>query len=298
MKWWSLFSTKVHSTTPSFADNAAPGLVRTETVTIQSRAIAGVLTGVAWLAVVTFAAAESPLILGDREFYSKDSFIAYAAPWSTYSGAGTSLKHGRDFVDEIAVQPETFPVHSEFSWHWPLTPAKHTGVYGYNALSFGNYDGGTPQKPVAPRQVKEIGALVETFGFEMARGVGDFNVLTELYLTKKPAGEKLCEIGFFPRPAKSAIEFANAGEPLGTFADAGGRAWKVAVQTAPAGAYYMFIPAAPVLSGAIDFKAALEFLRAKGRVTGEEWFNGLAFGIEPVAGSGSLRVKRLSVDYQ
>ncbi len=240
----------------------------------------------------------SPLILADRQFYTKGSFIAYAAPWSTYGGTGAALKHGKDFVDEIAVQPDTFPANSEFTWHWPLRPSKSTGVYGYNALSFGNYDDGTPQTPVAPLQVKAIGALVETFRFEMARPAGDFNVLTEFYLTKKPAGEKICEIGFFPRPAKSAMEFAAAGEQLGTFTEATGRAWKVAVQKAPAGAYYMFIPPSEVLSGSIDFKAALEFLRARGRVTGEEWFNGLAFGVEPVAGSGSLKVLSLSVTYK
>ena len=258
-------------------------------------AMAGALIGFGWVTAASFAVAETPIVLADRQFYTRGSFIAYAAPWSTYFGAGKALKHGVDFADEIAVQPDTFPANVGFTWHWPLTPAKHTGVYGYNALSFGSYDGGVPQTPVAPRQVKEIGALVETFSFEMARPVGDFNVLTEFFLTKKAGGDKVAEVGFFPRPARSAVAFANAGEQLGTYADASGRAWKVAVQTAPAGSYYMFIPPAAVLSGSIDFKAALDFLRAKGRVTGEEWFSGLAFGIEPVTGSGSLRVRSLSV---
>ena len=292
------FSAIAHSQTPSFGDDKKPGLVQTGKAAVHCSAMAGALIGFAWLAAASFAVAETPIVLADREFYSKGSFIAYAAPWSTYSGAGAALKHGKDFVDEIAVQPDTFPANSEFTWHWPLTPPKSAGVYGYNALSFGNYDGGVPQTPIAPRPVKEIGTLVETFRYEMARPAGDFNVLTEFYLTKTAGGEKLAEIGFFPRPARSAVEFANAGEQLGTYADASGQAWKVAVQRAPAGVYYMFIPAAAVLSGSIDFKAALEFLRAKGRVTGEEWFNGLAFGIEPVAGSGSLRVQSLSVTYK
>lgn len=265
---------------------------------VRLGAMASALIGFAWVAAPSFAIAETPVILADKEFYTKGNYIAYAAPWSTYSGAGAALKQGVDFVDEIAVQPDAFPANVEFSWHWPLTPAKSTGVYGYNALSFGSYDGGVPQSPIAPRQVKEIGTLAETFCFEMARPVGDFNVLTEFFLTKKAGGEKVAEIGCFLRAAKSAIAFANAGEQLGTYTDASGRAWKVAVQSAPAGPYYMFIPTAPVLSGSFDFKAALDFLRAKGRLTGEEWFNGLAFGVEPVAGSGSLRVRSLSVVYK
>ena len=256
------------------------------------------LVAFAFAAVPLVAIAGTPTILRDREFYTKGSFIAYAAPWSTYFGSGKALKHGVDFVDEIAIQPETFPANVEFSWHWPLTPAKATGVYGYNALSFGSYDGGVPQVPIAPRRVKEISTLVETFSFAVARPVGDFNALTEFFLTDKAGGKNGAEIGFFPRAAKSAVAFANAGEQLGTFTDASGRGWKVGVQTAPAGAYYMFVPDSEILSGSIDFKAALDFLRAKGRLTGEEWFNGLAFGIEPVTGSGSLRVQSLSVSYQ
>lgn len=244
-------------------------------------------------------AEEAPRILADKEFYTKGSFIAWAGPWSTDVAGGTALKHGVDYADEITVRPATFPGDVEISWHWPLTPPKHTGVYGYNAVSFGSYYGGVPEVAIPPRQVKEIATLSETFRFEMARPIGDFNVLTEFFLAGKSDGEpKVAEIGVFLRAAKSAIPFADAGEQLGTFIDATGRAWNVAVQPAPHGPYYMFIPAGDVLEGTIDFKAALDFLRAKGRVSGEEWFTGLAFGIEPVAGSGSVRVKSLSVTFK
>lgn len=242
---------------------------------------------------------EAPRILADREFYTKGSFIAYAAPWSVDVGGGPALKHGMDFADEIAVRPQTFPANAEFSWHWPLIPPKHTGVYGYMAVSFGSYHGGVPQLPVPARQVKVIGKLEETFRFDLAHPIGDFNVLTEFFLAETADGEhKVAEIGFFLRPAKSALLFAEAGEQLGDFKDLVGRAWKVAKQPAPYGPFYMFIPAGEVLAGTIDFKAALEFLRAKKRVTGEEYFTGLAFGVEPVAGSGSLRLQDLSVSYE
>lgn len=263
---------------------------------ISHRLLLGITLAATALSSQAFA--ESPIVLGDQKFYSKGSFIAYAAPWSTYSGAGKALKHGVDFLDEITVRPETFPANVEFTWHWPLVAAKESGVYGYNAVSFGSYDGGVPQTPIKPCRVKELGTLVETFRFDSARPVGDFNVLTELFLRKDPEGEKIAEIGFFLRAAQSAVEFVNAGQQLGTYTDASGRAWKVAVQPAPHGPYHMFLPEGEVLEGAIDFKAALEFLRGKGRLTGDEWFTGLAFGIEPIMGSGSIRLKNLAVDYK
>jgi hypothetical protein len=132
----------------------------------------------------------------------------------------------------------------------------------------------------------------------MAPPLGDFNVLTEFFLTREDAEQKVAEIGFLPRPARSAVEFANSGEQIGIFQDAEKRQWKVAVQGSPAGPYYMFMPAREVLSATVDFRAALDFLSGKGRLTGDEWFRGLAFGVEPISGSGSLRLCRLTVVFE
>lgn len=261
--------------------------------------ITGCLFCVASWAALPLVAAEKPVVLGDREFFSRGDFIAYAAPWSTYEGPNAGLKQGVDFADTIVVNPGSFPADSTFTWHWPLTPPKESGVYGYNAVSFGSYDGGIPEKPIESRKVEDIKELSETFTFTMARPTGDFNVLTEFFLTEEKMGEKkVAEIGFFLHASKSAIAFVEDGEQLGTFADAGGRKWKVAVQPAPAGPYFMFLPSDDVPDGTVDFKAALDFLSAKGKLTGMEWFNGLAFGVEPVTGSGSLHLERLAVTYK
>lgn len=244
-------------------------------------------------------AVAEPKALADKDFFSKGNFIAYAAPWSTYEGPNSGLKRDTDFADEITVDEKEFPNGTGFTWHWPLTPPKESGVYGYNAVSYGSYDGGVPETPVEARQVKEIRTLSETFSYEMARPVGDFNVLTEFFLTAKKGGdEKVAEIGFFLHASKSAVQFFEAGEQLGSYTDATHRKWKVAAQPAPAGPYYMFLPDSDVLEGTVDFKAALDFLKARKKFTGAEWFNGLAFGIEPVAGSGSLKLKALSVGYR
>ncbi len=269
---------------------------------MPSRRLAFLLT-LASLSLIhpTFAAELETRTLVDKEFFTQGSFIAYASPWSTEFGEGKRLRHGIDYRDEITVRPEAFPADVHISWHWPLTAPKEVGVYGYHAISYGSYDGGTPEKPIPARQVKAITTLTESFRFSTARPIGDFNLLTEFFLTRSPGTEnKVAEVGFFLRTAKSAVEFAAAGEQLGIFTDPAGRKWKVATQPAPHGPYHMFIPedAVEVPEGTIDFKAALDFLRAKNQITGEEWFNGLAFGIEPITGSGSLHVASLSIRYE
>lgn len=252
------------------------------------------------LAWPQFSSAEqTSRILEDKELHTKGSFIAYAAPWSTYFGTGVSMKHGIDYADEIVVHPDIFPSKTDISWHWPLFASKQTGVYGYNAVSFGSYAGGIPEVPIAPRQVKSIGFFAVTYSCTYAPPIGEFNVLCEFFLTKKAkdTNTNLSEVGFFPHAGKATLSFANAGEQLGTFTDFSGRTWKVDKQSAPQGSsFYMFIPEGDVNSATIDFKGALDFLHAKGHVTGEEWFNGIAFGVEPIAGSGSLRIEGFSVD--
>ena len=244
---------------------------------------------------------EPPRILADKEFFTKGSYIAFAGPWSVDIPNGETLKHEVDFVDQIAVRPGTFPANSDLSWHWPLKGPTHTGVYGYNSLSFGSYYGGAAEKPIPAKQVKDIGVLTEDFRFTMPLCLGEHNVLTEFFLAEKADGEKkIAEIGFFLHAGKSAMPYADAGEQLGIWKDAANRGWKVAKQAGPQGPYFMFIPvgAGDVLEGTIDFKAALEFLRGKKLVTGEEWFTGLALGIEPMRGSGSVHVESFAVKYE
>jgi hypothetical protein len=52
-----------------------------------------------------------------------------------------------------------------------------------------------------------------------------------------------------------------------------------------------------VVIGSIDVKATLNFLMAKGVITGAEWFNGIALGVEPVSGSGELRLTKWAMTY-
>lgn len=75
--------------------------------------VASLLASLAWSVLPRTTFAEETKVLADQEFFTKRSFIAYAGPWSTYFGAGKSLKHGVDFLDEIAVRPDSFPSNAK-----------------------------------------------------------------------------------------------------------------------------------------------------------------------------------------
>lgn len=52
--------------------------------------------------------------------------------------------------------------------------------------------------------------------------------------------------------------------------------------------------------GTIDVREFLKALVARKVITGQEWFNGIAFGTEPVAGAGQteIDIHRWKVDFR
>jgi len=245
-------------------------------------------------ATLTALAAASPppasapaVVLQDRQPFYRGSYQAFASPWSTYFE--TNLVHGVDYRDTIIVRPDRFPDGTLFDSIWPQRAPAKSGVWGYNALSFGNYDGGRPPRPVTPRHVMDIRRLDESFAFRYA-GSPHFNLLTEFYLTSKAGDEtaKLFEIGFFLHTPQTTATFARAGALIGGYRDRQGRAWTVHRQ----GTYFMIIPAGgeDVPAGTIEIAPLLSWLMQKRILNGTEWFNGLAFGIEPGPGGGHTRL--------
>lgn len=232
---------------------------------------------------------EVATILPDRTAFTRGSFLAFASP----QAAGGS--------DSISVRSSAFPNGTTINWAWPSTPC--AGVCGYMEVTYGNYDSGVPQTPVTSRQAKNITTLTEEFNLSTAGDTTQFNVLDEFYLTSTQgdANTKVIEIGWFLNASASAVSYFNSVTQLGTYTDAYGRVWKVAQDPTggSAGNYVMQMLAngSPLLVGAIDKKAALAFLTSQGKITGNEWFNGMAIGIEPVSGTGSMQVARWTVVY-
>ena len=248
----------------------------------------------------SFAASETAdqiIILTDQQPYFQGSYEAYASPWSTFFD--NRLVRGTDFLDTITVYPATFPDGTVIDSRWPLTKPEKSGVWGYHALSFGNYDGGHPPVLPRPQQVKDIHELSEEFEFSY-EGSGNFNLLNEFYLTSLPgdAAAKVIEIGIFLHVPESTVRFIRSGEQIGVFTDQDGQIWKIT----QAKGYVMIVADgnADVRRGRADLRQILAFLMAKNVITGEEWFNGLAFGMEPVEGAGrtQLRIEHWRVVYR
>jgi hypothetical protein len=253
----------------------------------------------AFLAIATLASScarvqsSGAIALEDRQFYSAGPYSAYASPWS--SDIDKTLAHGRDFTDRITVLPGGFPKGTHIEWDWPLRRSGVGGVWGYMEISYGNYDGGEPKLHVEPRQVRDIRALSQDFAWSHG-GIAQFNLLNEFYLTRNAGktGEKVIEIGLLLHPYERPGADALKAKDVGRFVDRQGRAWDVILQ----GTFCMFVPERDVLEGHVDIRAMLQFLIDKSVISGDEWFNGLAFGVEPVRGWGSIAVDRWHVDYR
>jgi hypothetical protein len=250
-----------------------------------------------------FAALSTPamakqIALGDEQFYSKGGYIAWASPWCRLFDP--TLTTGQ-YNDSIALSDTTFPNGTLISWSMP-TPAKRAAacpVYGYMALSIGNYDGGSPKVALPSLQAKNISVLYVTHNFTITGNSEDFDVLQELYLTsvKGDASSKVIEIGWFLHTPTTTAAFVRSGQQIGTFVAPGTTTqWIVAKN----GTFVTFMPATgkDMLTAGLNIKDALTWLQTKGIITGNEWFNGMSIGVEPLGNSGTMAITQWNVGYR
>lgn len=250
------------------------------------------------VALLSSPARAAQVALGDEQFFSKGAYVAWASPWCRlFDPTFTQGKYN----DAITLDDVTFPNGTLISWSMPTVAQRPSvcPVYGYMAVSIGNYDGGTPKAKITPLQAKNISVLYVEHDFAATGGVEDYNVLQELYLTsvKGDATAKVIEIGWFLHTPKTTADFVRYGQQLGTYTAPGtSTAWIVAKN----GTFVTFMPATgkdyPV--GGINVKAALTWLQTQGVITGDEWFNGMSIGIEPLGSSGTMAIKRWNVGYR
>jgi len=252
------------------------------------------LAGLVWFA----RAGDDRLELGSREPFAKGPYHAFAQPW----GAQESrlVRYWAPFADKIDVDAARFPNNTRFRFTWPLwRPSSSTaGVWGYSMLSFGNYDGGDGETKIPPRRVYELLDLSQRFAWSSSMALGDANLLTEFYLRSNPnnSDAKLIEIGWFLHAPAATAAFVRGAQQIGRFTDAGGKAWQVARDEK----YVMLLPAdgRDVRAGTSDMRAALQWLQEKGVIKGDEWFTGVAIGVEPLRGRGQVQIDRWAVTYR
>jgi hypothetical protein len=141
------------------------------------------------------------------------------------------------------------------------------------------------------------------------------NVALDFFLyTSESSTEQtmVCEIQVFLHTTPGARRFMSSLQSLGIYdSPAIGRSppikWTVARQQSNffKTPYYLFRPSdeSDQLTSTLDVKALLDWLRSANQstgstyLTGEEYFNGLATGVEPIRKSGSVHFHSLAVTY-
>lgn len=235
--------------------------------------------------------------LGDRQSYEKGHYTAFAQPWAGANDALLKVWSGQ--ADRISVDPAAFPANSEIGWFWPWPPhGSAVGVWGYDFLSFGQYDGGSDEVAITPRRVRDIKRLRQSFDWTRSVPLGDANVLTEFYLRSDPADSesKLVEIGWFLHTPAMTRAFVEHGRQIGVFTDGRKRQWRVSMDER----YCTLMPldGRDVPTGSIDMLETLRWLQVRKVVAEDAWFTGVAFGVEPLWGAGTVQVRQWAVDYR
>lgn len=217
-------------------------------------------------------------------FYTKGSYSVFALNWSAVGTPGVAHNGYWD------ITPTSFPNKSRLTWEVPQgTIDGGNGVWGYHHIDHGNYDSNDQEVDVSAAQICDISVLSTTFDFSYT-GSPDFGLLHEMWLTKNsrfPASsssaDALWEIGVLLYGDQA---FHLSGTLIGTSITIGG----ISYTARSHGTYITFMPqtAQDVLVGSFDWKAALNYLVTNDVLSGSEWWNGVAFGVEPgfQAGTG------------
>jgi hypothetical protein len=237
------------------------------------------------------------VIVKDHQAYRWGSYLAYIAPFN--KGA---LRFGRDYTESIDIAVGRFPNATVFKWDWPDVPCP-LGVYGFNAIDYGNYYNTVVSVPIAPRQVGQIHTLRATHNASFMGMLHGYDVIDNFFLTTRAGDHRTnaFEIEVFLHTPAYSVQFVRHSVRVGTF-EGSGRRWVVAVARSQAGPIpdILFMPEdeADVAAGTIDLKAMLDYLVGIHLVPATLFFNGMALGVEPQRGSGSMTLNTFSVAYE
>lgn len=228
------------------------------------------------------------VVIPSNSFFTEGSYSVFA---STFAAVPPLVK-GVDYDANWTIKPTVFPNQTALNWFVPQgTIPNGLGVWGFYHTDYANYDNSVQQVQVTPRQIGNITSFTTSFNWSFS-GAGAFDLLHEVWLAKagsttaSNSGNAYFEVGFFLHVADGGA-FHNSGTLIGTIHVNNG----VAYTARSHGSFITFLSQSggDVLSGSIDWKAALLFLTANEAITGSEWVNGIAFGVEPnmQAGSGT-----------
>lgn len=228
------------------------------------------------------------LISGNFRGHFADPFHAWTGMWGLYrSKTLRATSSMRVFSN--------FPQGTIFSWD-VTSGSDWKGVNGYLHVSYGNYDGGPAR--ITPRRVGEIKELSLAIDWDQ-RGDLRSGLLAECWLTATPhrAGDltdKVAEVGFMPRLSRAASTWVESLPFVGKFEDSNGISWEVRKSESGTGEPYFiaYRPGFQAFRGTLRFDQLFRFLRSQGQISSSSWVNGIAFGVEPHVGAGSLTIKK------
>lgn len=246
-----------------------------------------------------FASASPPTqISGNWKSYLQDPYQVYLDMWGL-NKPGTSLQSNVD----MQVSPSEFP--NDTTLRWDVSPdPRWRGVNGYLMLAYGNYSDNAFAIPGGPKSINNVTAMTIDADW-VYEGDPSTSMLSETLLTRTEhalgdnASGSLAEVGFASKVSASTKNWANGLPTVGTFTDPDGVAWTVKERTDLQGAsYYWAYREGPVdHHGKLYFKSYFTFLVGVGKLTGDEFFNGVAYGVEPVDGAASLTINRFTATY-
>jgi hypothetical protein len=218
-----------------------------------------------------------------------------------------------DRLQTVTLSPATFPQGTILSWNWPDDADDR--VKSWNKIDYGNYLNTITPVPVVSSKVKAISSLIQDADISYVAPSDSANVALDFFLYTSESSTKetmVCEIQVFFHTTPAARRFMSSLQSLGIYESAAiGRSppikWAVARQQSNffKTPYFLFRPSdeSDQLASTVDVKAILDWLRsansrtATSYLTGEEYFNGLATGVEPIRKSGYARFQSIGVTY-
>lgn len=226
-------------------------------------------------------------LLRPKSDYTSGPWFAYVSPWG-----GESLLVMRPWskiADGISLDLKRMPAETVFQWRWPpINPSFGPGVWGYNHVAYGNYDGGQTEVAVEPIRVRDVRQFRQSFDWSLDAEWGEANVLTEFYLRsdRDDVESRSLEVGWFLHLPDGTRPFFEGAKQVGTFVDPQGRSWRVRI----ADKFCMFAleDSGDLKKASLDMLASLRWLESRQLVAGEEWLWGVAIGVEPVSGIGEM----------
>jgi len=238
-----------------------------------------------------------------------DNYATHMPPCGTYSAENSTwnvgnLVNGTDFTESVTLDDPNSPnINTTISWNFPNTPASGN-VYSYPAVHYGDFVYGPTNDVVTEQQVNDIKTLTLSQNVSLSGQTDQYDAIYDGFLTSAPGFGRSSalthEIEVYvhtPSYTRGWIESL----PQQSFTDSQGMHWIIAVG-GPGGSGQNQIVFAPanfqdLTNHTIDLKGLLQAAAADGVISGNEYFNGIAFGIEPRQGSGSMTINSFSVDY-